>query len=361
MTTTDRQSRPLSMGEHPLSGFALATVAAQGPGVPGDLGRPALVVGGELVDLRSAAESAGVAPAPDEPRYGMMDLLEDWDRSLDKLCLVAAFIEQVGLDDERLRVLRSGVRLLPPITRPSKMVYAAQNYADHVKEMRDAQRFGFNPGEVAQSKEFNGLREGTHPYVFLKAPSSLTGPYDDIEIPPEVTEMDWEVELAVVIGRRATRVSSADALHHVAGYMSTNDFSARNLLFRPDRERLRSDWFGGKSHDGFAPMGPVLVPAMFVPDHLDLRLRLTVNGQTRQDGNTSNLIFTPEEQIEFASRMTTLIPGDILATGTPGGVGQGTNSFLSPGDVVEAEVQGLGVIRNQIVRSSLSSVRGAVA
>ena len=163
--------------------------------------------------------------------------------------------------------------------------------------------------------------------------------------------MDWEVELAVVIGRRATRVSSADAPHHVAGYMTTNDFSARNLLFRPDRERLRSDWFGGKSHDGFAPMGPVLVPAMFVPNHLDLRLRLTVNGQTRQDGNTANLIFTPDEQIEFASRMTTLVPGDILATGTPGGVGQGTNSFLSPGDVVEAEVQGLGVIRNRILGS----------
>ena len=163
MTTTDRQSGPLSMGEHPLSGFALATVAVPGPRVPGDRGLPALVVGGELVDLRSAAEAAEVVLNPEGPRCSVLDLLEDWDRSLDKLHLVAAFIEHTGLDDERLQVLRSGVRMLPPITRPSKMVYAAQNYADHVKEMREAQKFGFNPGEVQESKEFTGLREGTRP------------------------------------------------------------------------------------------------------------------------------------------------------------------------------------------------------
>ena len=342
----------LDLGPQPCAGFALATVA------DGERSAPALVLAGELVDLRSAAAAAGVELVAGDPRFDVLDLLEDWARSFDALTRVADFVTAVGTGDERIAAVAPGARLLPPVPRPSKMVYSAQNYPDHVEEMRKARKFGFNDVDVDQERDFTGAKNGARPYMFLKAPSCLTGPYDDIVLPPEVDQMDWEVELAVVIGRSATRTPAATAMDHVAGFMTTNDFSARNLLFRPDRERLRSDWFGGKSHDGFAPMGPVLVPAAFVPDHLDLRLRLSVNGVTRQDGNTGHLIFNPAEQIEFASRMTTLLPGDILATGTPGGVGQGTNSFLAVGDVVEAEVEGLGVLRNRIVAPPEWMTRG---
>ena len=340
MTAT---ASPLDTGRATVPGFALASMAAGGRAAP------ALVLDAEVIDLRSAAAAAGVTLAEADPRFEVLDLLEDWPRSFDALQQVADFVASVGVQDERVRTYDSAAQVLPPVRRPSKMIYSAQNYPDHVEEMRKARRFGFNDVDVDQSKDFTGRKDGARPYMFLKAPSCITGPYDDVVLPPEVDQMDWEVELAVVIGRAATRVAAAKAMDHVAGFMTTNDFSARNMLFRPDRERLRSDWFGGKSHDGFAPMGPLLVPAAFVPDHLDLRLRLSVNGETRQDGNTGHLIFTPAEQIEFASRMTTLFPGDVLATGTPGGVGQGTNSFLAVGDVVEAEVEGLGVLRNRIV------------
>jgi 2,4-didehydro-3-deoxy-L-rhamnonate hydrolase len=328
----------------PLFGeFALMTLRCAGTAVP------ALYVAGEVIDLTAASAAAGIGLVPDVPRFGLLDLLSDWARCFDQLRELTDRILSSGPDRDRFPVLGSDPAVLPPILRPGKMIYAAQNYPDHVQEMRAARKFGFNDSRTEAGRDFTGERAGTWPYVFLKAPSCLAGAYDDIPIPPEVTKLDWEVELAVAIGRRAKRVSADSAMTYVAGYMTTNDLSARNLLFRPDRDRLRSDWFSGKSHDGFAPMGPVLVPAAFVPDPLDLRLRLSVNGQLKQDGNTGCLIFSPAEQIEFASRMTTLEPGDVLATGTPGGVGQGTDNFLSAGDVVEAEVEGLGMLRNRVV------------
>lgn len=333
----------VTQGSPLLGDFALMTVRQSG--VP----LPALLLGGEIWDLRGAAAAAAMDLVPDTPRFGVLDLLEDWSRTFDQLCALARRVTESGLDTDRYPRVADGCAILPPIPRPSKMLHAAQNYPDHVQEMRAARTYGFNDTPIDQARDFTGRREGARPYLFLKAPSCLAGAYDDIPLPPEVTQMDWEVELAVAIGRRARRVTAESALAHVAGFMTTNDFSARNLLIRPDRERLRSDWFGGKSHDGFAPMGPVFVPAAFVPDHLDLRLRLTVNGEIKQNGSTGNLIFSPAEQIEYASRMTTLEPGDIIATGTPGGVGQGTDSFLTSGDVVEAEVAGLGQLRNRVV------------
>ena len=131
--------------------------------------------------------------------------------------------------------------------------------------------------------------------------------------------------------------------------MTTNDVSCRDIQIRADRPGLRSDWFGGKSHDNFAPMGPFLTPAAFVKDHMKLFIRLTVNGTVKQDGNTSQFIYTPEEQIEYASSICTLEPGDLFVCGTCGGVGQGTNTFLKVGDVMETEVEGLGKMRNHFV------------
>jgi 2-keto-4-pentenoate hydratase/2-oxohepta-3-ene-1,7-dioic acid hydratase in catechol pathway len=158
-----------------------------------------------------------------------------------------------------------------------------------------------------------------------------------------------------VIGRRGKHIKAERALSHIAGWMTTNDVSARDLQIRNDRPGLRSDWLNGKSHDRFAPMGPFLVPRAFVKDHMSLFIRLTVNGAVKQNGNTSQFIFTPEEQIEYASDILSLECGDIFVCGTCGGVGQGTNTFLQAGDVMETEVEGLGKMRNRFVEEGALS------
>jgi 2-keto-4-pentenoate hydratase/2-oxohepta-3-ene-1,7-dioic acid hydratase in catechol pathway len=162
-------------------------------------------------------------------------------------------------------------------------------------------------------------------------------------------KIDWEAEIALAIGKPGKRIKSERALDHVAGFMTTNDVSARDLQIRADRPGLRSDWLNGKSHDNFAPMGPFLVPRAFVPDAMNLFIKLTVNGEVKQNGNTAQFIFTPEEQIEYASNILTLDSGDIFSCGTCGGVGQGTNTFLKVGDVMETEIEGLGKMRNRMV------------
>ena len=134
--------------------------------------------------------------------------------------------------------------------------------------------------------------------------------------------------------------------------MTTNDVSCRDLNMRPDRPALKSDWYGGKSHENFAPMGPVMVPKAFVGDHMNLFIRLTLNGEVKQDGNTSQFIYTPEEQIEFASNVSGVETGDIFVCGTCGGVGMGTGTFLKVGDTMETEVEGLGKMTNRLVEDT---------
>ena len=223
------------------------------------------------------------------------------------------------------------------------MFYAAQNFQEHVDEMI---RAGMSPKD---GPKFTGEKSTTRPYLFLKAPSCLAGANDDIAIPRGLKKIDWEAEIACAIGRRGKHIKAERALDHVAGWMTTNDVSARDLQIRHDRPGLRSDWLNGKSHDNFAPMGPYLVPKAFVKDHMKLFIRLSVNGAIKQDGNTSQFIFTPEEQIEYASDILSLECGDIFVCGTCGGVGQGTNTFLNVGDVMETEVEGLGKMRNRFV------------
>ena len=227
--------------------------------------------------------------------------------------------------------------------RPGKMFYAAQNFQEHVDEMI---RAGMSPKD---GPKFTGEKSTTAPYLFLKAPSCLAGANDDIAIPSDVKKVDWEAEIACVISKRGKRIKAERALDHVAGWMTTNDVSARDLQIRTDRPGLRSDWLNGKSHDKFAPMGPYLVPRAFVKDHMNLFIRLTVNGEVKQNGNTSQFIFTPEEQIEYASDILSGETGDIFVCGTCGGVGQGTNTFINVGDVMETEVEGLGKMRNKFV------------
>jgi 2,4-didehydro-3-deoxy-L-rhamnonate hydrolase len=310
--------------------FKLGTFAQQGE-------KPfsAIVLGDEIIELGSAR--AGMFASA----RSINALLADWDANFAKLQETVAMIEKEGLPSETAKL--QNLRPLPPVGRPGKMFYAAQNFQEHVDEML---RAGMTP---ASGPRFSGDRSTSEPYLFLKAPSTLAGAYDDIAIPSGMKKIDWEAEIALVIGKPGKRIKAERALDHVAGFMTTNDVSARDLQIRADRPGLRSDWLNGKSHDNFAPMGPFLVPRAFVPDHKNLFIRLTVNGEVRQNGNTSQFIFTPEEQIEYASKILTLETGDIFSCGTCGGVGQGTNTFLKPGDVMETEIESLGKMRNRFV------------
>jgi 2,4-didehydro-3-deoxy-L-rhamnonate hydrolase len=320
------------------SPFKLATLAKPG-------GKPfvALVLGDDVIDLAEAQAAYHAAPRKGvlSSTGSMVSLLEDWDTNFAVLQEIVAFLEKEGLPPGAAKL--ASLHALPPVRRPGKMFYAAQNFQEHVDEML---RAGMTP---ASGPKFTGEKSTSQPYLFLKAPSTLAGAHDDIAIPRDMKKIDWEAEIALAIGKPGRRIKAERALDHVAGFMTTNDVSARDLQIRADRPGLRSDWLNGKSHDNFAPMGPFLVPRAFVGDHTNLFIRLTINGEVKQNGNTSQFIFTPEEQIEYASHILTLDSGDIFSCGTCGGVGQGTNTFLKAGDVMETEIESLGKMRNRFV------------
>lgn len=233
--------------------------------------------------------------------------------------------EKFQADSRQFPKVDSSVRLGSPIARPSKIVCIGLNYADHAKE--------------------TGATPPAEPVIFLKATSSLTGPNDNIIIPKNSNKTDWEVELAVVIGKRASYVSEADAMNYVAGYCLHNDVSERE--FQLERG---GTWDKGKGCDTFAPIGPWLVTPDEVGDIDNLRLWLTVNGQKMQNGTTANLIFKIPYLIHYVSQFMTLLPGDVISTGTPAGVGLGMNPpiYLKPGDVVELSIDGLGVSKQTV-------------
>jgi 2-keto-4-pentenoate hydratase/2-oxohepta-3-ene-1,7-dioic acid hydratase in catechol pathway len=216
---------------------------------------------------------------------------------------------------------------LTPIggTQPGKIVAIGLNYLDHVREA--------------------GMAVPQAPLVFAKFPSSVIGHGEPIVIDPSLTErVDWEVELAVVVGRRMRDVEVSDALDHVFGYTVANDVSARDVQFGDGQ------WVRGKSFDTFCPLGPVVVTADELPDPQSLALRTRVNGETVQDSSTSEMIFGVAELLAYCSASFTLEPGDVVLTGTPWGCGEfmEPRRSLQPGDVVEAEVEGIGVLRNPV-------------
>lgn len=325
--------------------FSLATFAAN-PGSPFAaivLGDAAIAIGNVYAAYRDSPHGkAGPLTATDS----IQGMLEGWDHNFPVLQEIVAFIEEEGIDSDRFSgaIAKTGDhRVMAPVLRPGKIFNAAQNFQEHVDEML---RVGMTPKE---GPKFTGEKTTTQPYLFLKAPSALAGAYDDIALPRGMEKIDWEAEIACAVWKKARRVSADTALGHIAGFMTTNDVSCRDMNVRPDRPGLRTDWLGGKSHENFAPMGPNLVPLAFVGDHMNLFIRLTVNGEVKQDGNTAQFIFTPEEQIEYASNILTIEPGDLFICGTCGGVGMGTGTFLKAGDVMETEVEGLGRMRNRLV------------
>jgi len=235
---------------------------------------------------------------------------------------------------DSVKLATNSVELLVPIPRPPKLFLLAGNYAQHIEE---------GGGKAAQRAE-------TFPYVFMKPPTTtLTDPGKPVKIPAlSPDHIDWELELGVIIGRRAKAVKEADALKYVAGYTVVNDISDREFHPNPQR-KVRTmdgffDWLHGKWHDNFCPMGPCVVSADAIADPQALDMKLTVNGTVRQDSNTAYQIFPVAAVIEFLSSFVTLEPGDIISTGTPGGVGDATGTYLKPGDRIEATIRSIGTL-----------------
>ena len=287
-----------------------------------------------IVDVDLAARALNVTPFEQ-----MLDLIDSGEQGMQTLQAILqkagkrSFLDVRTFADIGAAHTLSEVRLLAPIPRPRKnIVCLGLNYAEHARESARAR------GREASVPQ--------DPLFFTKAPTTVNGPYGKIVIDPAVsTQIDWEVELAVIIGRTGKNISEEQALSYVFGYTVLNDVSARDI-----QSRYRQ-YFKGKSIDGYCPMGPWIVTADEIPDPQGLKVCLRVNDVTKQEDSTSNMLFGVRSIIAILSLGMTLEAGDIIATGTPSGVGYARTppEFLRPGDIMETEVEGIGIMRNEVV------------
>lgn len=255
----------------------------------------------------------------------VLEALQSWARWRPQF---AAAVESNLAD---ARPIEGAFKWLAPVLYPPKLICIGTNYIDHIKEMK-----------TPQMPEF--------PYAFLKPPTTtLWGAEEPVLLPRMSAMVDWEAELAFVIGATAREVSARDALRYVAGYAPFHDLSARDWI--DSRPPVGIDWVMQKCFDGFAPMGPLITPSEFVPDPQGLEIRCLVNGVVKQESNTANMIFGVAPIIEHLSKIMTLEPGDVVATGTPSGVGFGRHprEFLHPGDTAVVEIEGLGALETSFV------------
>jgi 2-keto-4-pentenoate hydratase/2-oxohepta-3-ene-1,7-dioic acid hydratase in catechol pathway len=262
---------------------------------------------------------------PDGRRVDASGFVVDYDEEFfasDGLARLERWLQHAGAGAP---AVPADARLGPPVARPSKIVCIGLNFRDHAAE--------------------TGAKIPAEPILFFKSTTALVGPDDDVVIPRGSEKTDWEVELAVVIGKRASYVSEGDAMEHVAGYALHNDYSERT--FQLERG---GQWVKGKSCDTFAPLGPFLATRDEIPDPHALRMWLRVNGETMQDGTTADMIFGVPKLVSYVSEFMTLLPSDVISTGTPAGVGLGRKPprFLVPGDVVEQGIDGLGTSRQRL-------------
>jgi 2-keto-4-pentenoate hydratase/2-oxohepta-3-ene-1,7-dioic acid hydratase in catechol pathway len=270
----------------------------------------------------------------DERRVDVSSFGEDYDEQFfgnNGLQRLRSWLEAdaEGSSSERFRtlpVIPEKVRLGPPICRPGKIVCIGLNYADHARE--------------------SGLEVPEEPVIFLKSPSAFTGPYDSVLLPRGSRKTDWEIELAVVISQKTSYAKVEGAMDCVAGFVLFNDYSEREYQFKRGGQ-----WVKGKSADSFAPVGPFLVTPDEIPNVTGLRMWLKVNGALKQDSNTSQMIFTIPEIVSSVSQYMTLLPGDVISTGTPAGVGAGAKppEYLRAGDLVEYGIDGLGTARQKVI------------
>lgn len=296
--------------------------------------RVGLVQRQEVVDVELAARALDM-----QPREKMLDLLDHYDESMQTLRAITEKAHGRTLSEVRtfanigaVHQLES-VQLAAPIPQPRKNIMCiGRNYHEHAVEsyqMRGEER----PADDA-------------PVFFTKATTTINAPYGKIVVNPAVsTQIDWEVELAVIIGKTGINISEDEALAHVFGYTVLNDVTARDL------QGKYKQFFKGKSLDGYCPLGPYLVTADEIPDPQQLTVRLRVNGVLKQEASTSDMIYSVRTMIAHLSQGMTLEPGDIIATGTPSGIGMARKppEFLKPGDVMESEIDGIGLLRNEVI------------
>lgn len=310
--------------------FALGTFAADG-----EESFPGLVVDDRVLDLRTHFGRSATTG----------EMLLTWDATLERLRELA---ETVSQDSRRIDELRP----LPPIQPVGQFFCAGANYRKHLSEIA----FAISRSDPHETRSHADLRrqaeeyvqeraESGTPFVFVMPASAVSGAMDDVVLWGPGVQHDWELELALIIGRRAHFVSREEALDYVAGYTMSNDISTRDLMFRPNF--TLTDFLMTKGRMGFFPTGPYLVPREFVGDYRRLRITLKVNGVQMQDERVDDIIFGVEDLVSYASTITELRPGDILLTGSPGGnASHHGDRWLQPGDVIEAEISGLGIMRN---------------
>jgi len=314
-------SRP-PMTTSPVPSYKLATYRSA------DGARAGLVVDGKVYDAAALTRTPAYAT--------VLGILADWRSAQGALGKAAASAGKGRLKGRPL----ARTKLLAPVRWPSAIYCAGANYADHVAEMNRANNRPDEPDPHTL---------GLQSWHFIKASRALADPGATIKISDYSKMMDWEIELAAVIGRPAKHVPHEKALAYVAGYTCANDLSARDRGRRPhvpDTSPFKADWVAHKSFDGSCPLGPWIVPASEIKDPQNLALKLWVNGAIKQDSNTSRMIFTLAEQIAHLSSRLTLHPGDLILTGTPAGVGMGRKEFLQAGDVVKIWIEGIGEISN---------------
>jgi 2-keto-4-pentenoate hydratase/2-oxohepta-3-ene-1,7-dioic acid hydratase in catechol pathway len=258
-----------------------------------------------------------------------------------------------GLGGGRGDIPLNELTTLAPLA-PGQILQSGANYRRHVMDLIVAEELerGSMTREQAQAKGAEIMDQriaAGEPYIFLGAPSALTGPYDDVVLPARGEQHDWELELAAVIGIGGRHIPRDQALDHVAGYTIANDLTTRDLVYRPDLEAIGSDWLRSKNAPTFLPVGPWIVPARFVDDPQSLTIKLSVDGELMQNESTADMIFDVATLVSYASSLVTLRPGDLILTGSPAGNGMHHRRFLKPGDVIESTITGLGVQRNVCV------------
>jgi 2-keto-4-pentenoate hydratase/2-oxohepta-3-ene-1,7-dioic acid hydratase in catechol pathway len=300
--------------------------------------RPGLLVGDQVVDLAAAVAvegAKGFSPA------STLTLLANWDKALPALKTIAGKVaaKPKGSLANSLRPLDE-VQLLAPLLYPSTIFCIAANYADHHLEMSNESKM---PDKKTETPSF-----------FQKTPGqTVVGPGAQIPLPRTSNAIDWEAELAVVIGKPAYAVSAKEAMSYVAGFTVMNDMSIRGPRAHANmtaaEKKLRADRFRRKNFDGSSPIGPWITPTEFAGDPYNMPIKLWVNGELKQDGNSGRMHYTIEEQIAYLSEHLTLRPGDVISTGTPAGVGAGKGTFLKAGDEIVTTVGNLGTLKTTFV------------
>jgi 2,4-diketo-3-deoxy-L-fuconate hydrolase len=341
------------------SAFALATCSAE-VGAP----FPALVLNGRVAPihaLKPVFDKLGCRVISSDSVLGM---IESWEENFAALCSAVEFLQKDGAKNARWRGLFTQSEKLnfrPPIDLPRQVFCMGANYRQHVIDLIVDQARGTDGSLSREERRAQAAKlmdeRAAHgaPFVFSKPPSAITGPFDAVILPQHASQPDWELELAVVIGKPCRHASREQALKCIAGYTIVNDITNRDLVFRKDAGALGADWLASKGSPSYLPTGPYLVPSAFVPNPQDLRITLKLNGQVMQDESTADMIFGVSRIVEYLSTYVQLWPGDLIATGSPAGNGTHYNRFLKPGDILEGSITGLGAQRNQCVREEVKA------